>query len=153
MNINDLNIHRRRQFKKASFYLIYLILIVNIYFLTVGLYNQYYDKTFIIQNVLKRQRNFQDFSLIAPKYKPEQEIKEVISFTYDFWFESEVLPRAYSINEHKQLMGLVEITIKLLKYSRIECMIINESLLGSLRNWDVIPWKKNVVSIRKKLHL
>lgn len=145
MNLNDLNIHRRRKCKQLTFYFIYLIIILCIYFAGSDLYSHNSEKRVLVERVLTRQKNFQDFSLVAPKYKPNRELRKVLSFTYDFWSQSEVLPRAYSIVEHKQLMGLIEIVMKLFKESVVEYMIINESLLGSWRNWDVIPWKKDTV--------
>jgi len=42
-------------------------------------------------------------------------------------------------------MRLILRTCSLLAANEIEYMLISDSLLGSWRHWDVIPWQQNVV--------
>jgi phosphorylcholine metabolism protein LicD len=55
------------------------------------------------------------------------------------------MPREFSVNEHKQLMELVELTDKFFKMHKVEYMIMDGSLIGSLRHWDVVPWDDDFV--------
>jgi hypothetical protein len=69
------------------------------------------------------------------------------NYDYKTWKNNQLLPREFSVDEHKQLMDLVELTDKFFKMHQVEYMITDGSLIGSLRHWDVVPWDDDFVII------
>ncbi len=93
-----------------------------------------------------RQKHFTDVTLVAPKYTQSPYYPlEVVTFSYDFWYQSPIQPRKFAVETHQTLMRLILRVCSLLAASEIEYMLISDSLLGSWRHWDIIPWQQNVV--------
>ncbi len=67
-------------------------------------------------------------------------------------YDSELLRRAMTQKEHDKVIDLLRILSTFLGTNKIEHMIIDGSLLGSWRFWDVMPWDDDCDIMTSKLN-
>ncbi len=86
---------------------------------------------------------------MAPDYDDQRVSLRPIKFeifSYENWYNSKKLPRAFSQKDHAEFMKLIERVAHFLNSNKIEFMLYAGSLLGSWRHWDIIPWDDDFVS-------
>ena len=136
-------------------YLIYLYAISFTIFYFVQRYLQLYGKIDFDELLLYRHLpNSSKPIIYAPVYEEAinnqtYSTPHVVSYTYDYWIDSRVykgMSRAVTINQHKQMMHILEHVDKLLRLNNITYMMIDGSLIGSFRNHDVVPWDDDLVN-------
>ncbi len=64
-----------------------------------------------------------------------------------------LLPRVFNENEYNKVFSLIKIVSTILAKNKIEHMLIDGSLLGSLRFWNHIPWDDDCDILIDKFYL
>ena len=77
--------------------------------------------------------------------KISSEQLRVKPFTYNYWYSTPDIKRGLNVEEHKQLMNLLQIIDEVFRANNITYMMSSGTLLGSYRHHDVIPWDDDCV--------